>query len=767
MILYKISSKSSKAVLLASSLLFCFSAAADLVSAVDAKYGNGTWWKAASAWSPAGVPDLEHDYVLDRNNTDSKNAAIRFGSDTDSSYNTFSGRSLQVGIVGGKEILFLGGAADNMSLDFGNVGDGLVLANGSLMSFWYNVTIGGNVTVKSPASAPFEIRAGASSKPTTTLTGALRGGDTCGLVVSRLNNGGTKTNNLVFPLTFNASAFYGRMTYPIPGVNSKIGDITFNGHFVANGANLSLASKTTRATFSKMTLSGETALALPNDGTLGGSRACGHIAVTNDFAVDGVVTVSLSPGCNGWQQGAEGHTEFPFLTVPNASAVSESDLVCNYTPISGVFYPVFEVRSVNNGNGTKTFKCVRRAYVQVQNTTFQYDNVSSPTKFTWNGSEYIEDCDYFTAMSESREIPTPVKDTISFGGKSAAMVSYQGQRPQLKIQTRDITFDDLRIQASNGVYAVAYSGSSEATLRGGLMLFNGPAYAGSKVSFAVGGSAISINVASAITGDADAKIDVVSSEASRMLTFSGDNSQWKGGMEVSAPEGRTANFRITRAEALGGELDAFRANALELGANAILSATNTVMLSEPTRGVTVSGNATIDVAEGETLGLVSDVAFASGVTLTKTGAGTLALGGKAVAASGAALVVQQGFVKPLATDALDGVTISCAAKAGLMVDAESGDAGMASRGVVNPMLADGATLRVKVGFDSEPQCGTGSLYVPICTVAAADADALGGRISLLRPWPKYGAFLERRVNGDGTVTFVARVEHVGICLIVF
>ena len=75
------------------------------------------------------------------------------------------------------------------------------------------------------------------------------------------------------------------------------------------------------------------------------------------------------------------------------------------------------------------------------------------------------------------------------------------------------------------------------------------------------------------------------------------------------------------------------------------------------------------------------------------------------------------------------------------------------------------TLRVKVPFAAEPQTGSGGIVVPICTVAAGEANAMMGRIAVERPWADFTARLKKRVNADGTVTIVTEIVRSGMYII--
>ena len=123
----------------------------------------------------------------------------------------------------------------------------------------------------------------------------------------------------------------------------------------------------------------------------------------------------------------------------------------------------------------------------------------------------------------------------------------------------------------------------------------------------------------------------------------------------------------------------------------------------------------MDVADGATLSLANPVTFAAGAALAKKGAGTLALGGAMLAPGGAAplagsgsagsLSVEEGFLQALATNAVDGVSVSFAGGAYLLVDMEAaGD--VAKFGAVDMSDAPfGGSLPVAFDLPALPASG--------------------------------------------------------------
>ena len=125
---------------------------------------------------------------------------------------------------------------------------------------------------------------------------------------------------------------------------------------------------------------------------------------------------------------------------------------------------------------------------------------------------------------------------------------------------------------------------------------------------------------------------------------------------------------ITDARNLGGPLDAFKADALELADYSVLEARKDVDMNVANRGITVTGNAAFAAPENVTLAISNDITWNGAVR--KTGDGTLALNGAARVASGATatLAVEKGCLRVGSTNALSGVSVTFADGAALLVD---------------------------------------------------------------------------------------------------
>lgn len=253
------------------------------------------------------------------------------------------------------------------------------------------------------------------------------------------------------------------------------------------------------------------------------------------------------------------------------------------------------------------------------------------------------------------------------------------------------------------------------------------------------------------------------------IEFTALNTNYTGRIKVYANVSSTAagtdsykheRVFVTDARNLGGALDEFRADALELADYSVLEARNDVDLNVANRGVKVTGNAGFAAPEDVTLAISNDITWNG--TARKTGAGTLALGGAPLIASGAnaALEVKEGFLSVRSAGAVDGVTVTFDDGAYLLVDPATTDTDLARFGAVN-LVANPFDVELPVAFDL-PE-GAGSNYavrdIAVCTVANEEtANALAvSAAANTRKMRGLRATYSTRTNGDGTVTVLASI----------
>lgn len=215
--------------------------------------------------------------------------------------------------------------------------------------------------------------------------------------------------------------------------------------------------------------------------------------------------------------------------------------------------------------------------------------------------------------------------------------------------------------------------------------------------------------------------------------------------------------------------------ALTVKGNSKISVRSDVTLDESTRGIYVENAARFVVPEDKTFAVMQNITFAG--ELVKTGAGRLTLGGAALFVDGNPdtnpveglnkLMVAEGVLKVVSTNALDGVAVKFAAGTTLELDAFPKSDGMTEWGVVNtkwhePFVSMGGKVRV-VFVDDGTECGD-SAQVAVCTVQSSAVDSLPFTFGRIRSG--YYTKVTTRDNKDGTVTVIAGFQRMGTRIIV-
>ena len=232
---------------------------------------------------------------------------------------------------------------------------------------------------------------------------------------------------------------------------------------------------------------------------------------------------------------------------------------------------------------------------------------------------------------------------------------------------------------------------------------------------------------------------------------------------ASADDYKHERVFITDARNLGGPLDEFKADALELADYSVLEARNDVDMNVANRGITVTGNAAFAAPENVTL-TISNVITWNGA-VRKTGAGTLALNGAARVESGATatLAVEEGCLRVGSKDALSGVSVTFDDGAALLVDPDAKD-DVATLGAVD--LSDAPfSGKLPVAFVLPAEGKPNYSNLAVCTVKnEATADAL--TVESAAPVKGCSVTFTTRTNTDGTVTVLASVKAAGLMIVI-
>ena len=205
-----------------------------------------------------------------------------------------------------------------------------------------------------------------------------------------------------------------------------------------------------------------------------------------------------------------------------------------------------------------------------------------------------------------------------------------------------------------------------------------------------------------------------------------------------------------------------------------LSVMNDVAFTEPTRNMLITKGAQFTVNPGKTLTLANQVTFAG--ELVKAGAGTLELAGttrfidgKATTAPVATtnvLTVSAGALKVSSKTAADGLAVSFAEGTRLIVPSDSSDGYYNVKWDV-PLTINTTSGKLPVEIEPTGSEGLDNITVPICTLsatAAADIPETAFTVKKMANGFRLKS-MEKRVNGDGSVTYLATLGMTGTQII--
>ena len=262
------------------------------------------------------------------------------------------------------------------------------------------------------------------------------------------------------------------------------------------------------------------------------------------------------------------------------------------------------------------------------------------------------------------------------------------------------------------------------------------------------------------------------------LILSAKPDEYNGGVPTGGNEGIVpVELIISDGSNVGGNPSTYNENAFRISARCRLTATNTLELACANRPIKVEMYAEMRVAEGETM-TVSSPLILNG-TLTKSGAGTLALGCHAAASTTNRISLAEGYLAASTTNGLHGVAVAVSSNAAVKVALQSdattdlGRFGYCNMGTDSPFdLTDcDGTLEIAVadegGRIAAAKGGGAKVSVNVMTVSATAADALEGHIAVRSEdgW-KAREIVRNAADAEGRVVFTASFCRKGLMVIV-
>ena len=727
---------------------------------------------------------------------------------------TFEGNSISFGVVGGatgQMIIQRGDSAAGHTIGFKN--GGAILNNGAFRPWESNrtptISSAGPMTVMSPEGAPFRIAAAEvtstsfNTNNAYTIAAPVKGAAGTALMLCAGGNASLPARADTFTITGSMADFHGKLivsgglaggayeAVPVSALlyNGSIGgdvvvernasatfeSITVGGSVVVqNGAQIQMRYTDRTLTTAGLELQAGSILLGRNYST----GATGKVAVTDSLTVEPGAIVML--GTHPYVGSGTNAIDFVLLTFPaSKGTIPLENFVC---PDVDGFPPCSLVTNLVNGVWQLAIHKEPHDVLNANDSTDTTISKALPSALTnatsWLSGEAPRSGRMYVAnagagglgSSNWPVIRTPyysnTETPFVFAGDCLAL----GQGGAVYPCTKDVTFHRLNLSV-NTTYILSLAGVP-AYLRGKLHLLASSDTYPQKIQTYMRG----LNtVAAEVSGPGTLNILGRNGSGNPYgdIEFTALNTNFTGRIKVYANVTSKAasaesycheRVFVTDARNLGGPLNAFRADALELADYSVLEARNDVDLNVANRGVKVSGNAGFAAPENVTLAISNDITWNG--TARKTGDGTLALGGKPLIASGAtaALSVEEGCLQVRSTNAVDGVSVTFNDGAYLLVDAAAiGD--VATYGAVDLSATPfGGTLPVAFDFPGGVPEGDETLTIAVATVAdAAKAQSL--ELSA-RKISEHSVEFSHRTNADGTVTILAKIYKPAFVIVI-
>lgn len=466
---------------------------------------------------------------------------------------------------------------------------------------------------------------------------------------------------------------------------------------------------------------------------------------------------------------------------------------------------------VDGGKSLLLVTCVAHTTVGETNSR---SGLSSPTltdggtDYFWSNESYPTD-DTASGYSSSRTIYTPTGGSYAFPGRLLLLVNAQ---IYMFASSYGFVCDDFEWRAG-GINASISVGDPAGPVRKDE---NGTTCnccdVRGKIRMPAGfmntlqsyGARTVIRIESDLIGGGDMTVQTINyagdyKNDKGFVEFAACNTNFTGKVKVSTADNTTkyANLGIvvpnweqrvclfvSDERNLGGRRDEFAWDALYLDQYSDLCPLNDVTFTDGwNRGIAIGNIGRMHVTNGLTLAIWRPLNVNG--NLVKEGNGTLALGGpltfggaaqSATPTTGANLLTAMGgFVKPLATNAFDGLAITFTNNAALKVDGAPADAGLLKYGLVNvkeatapiTLAPNQASLPVTVDFGVATEPPAVQWAVGLVTLETAKAEALKPQMVLSNPAPfkNWHGTLGLVENGDGTSTIVVNYKTVGMTIL--
>ncbi|MBR4654346.1 MAG: hypothetical protein IKO72_13380 [Kiritimatiellae bacterium] len=543
-----------------------------------------------------------------------------------------------------------------------------------------------------------------------------------------------------------------------------------------------------------------------------------QVHVTNSISISGVVTLhcpamklkeSAENVLDNSEIGPPPRYDV-FVIASNATGTVTKEMfrpVYALTETDSVFgnLPHLIVEVETKADGTRIVYVTRREIVKLLRTEDAGDKTHSQLNCASNaaGQAYWSDGaaptpgkDYYVDISSTINIPV-TNSPLVFAGSSLTLRSSTGISTGNKANLPKLSFEELY---TVGGQTLVYGGTTYPDTYGLISqpIIGGTFWLSSIVSHTLcsyGGKLLRVSSEVRGKGDLYAKTMAASKTgAYGSIELTAINTNWTGSLIVSVNNHSNADrtvpsekyfttFIATDGRSLGGPLTKFKPGALTVQQMCQLRVKEDMTLDQTNRGVMAKGMARFAIEQGKTLSIMNPLTM-SGL-LRKEDAGTLALGGQMLFIDGDAatapvegtntILLANGYLKPLSTNAFDGAAIVVTnGDAGIVFDVEPADEGVKDFGLYDvkwnaPVTLSGQATKLNVSFDksASPSAPPQERWtLGLFTVATESlADGIMDAIKVTSPYQGYRVVRKKSQNECGSWTISATFARVGTSVI--
>lgn len=456
------------------------------------------------------------------------------------------------------------------------------------------------------------------------------------------------------------------------------------------------------------------------------------------------------------------------LTIPTSVRAISADDIDLYADDFGL--TTLDV-TVANGIQTVSLRAGNVVYYSVPNTASGWGNWAAYNQAAqyWSDNRAVHaDADYLIGY----DVPDGCLELCgcqqTFAGRSLTFASGGVLTLKGKRSAPD-RIDDLRMFPSS-IVNTGDNATDLNALSGDLFVAGRPEDA--PVEFR-NPSRGTLNLMSNLSGEGPVKFISSIAVSTFPVVLSGDNVAFAGAMEFyGANAGRSLTVAISGEENLGGNPASFNPLQTFFNTRISLVVTNDVVIDDSNRGITFAKPVAtaefknpvdvINVGAGATLTL--NVPMVVDANLSKTGAGTLGIGGT-ITGSASNLTVSAGGVMPVTRQASSALRYTMAAGTGLALALNAADTDVAADGLyvedASHLTLSGsslpATIRGEIPTDgASVKCGIvnvpASMAEAIATALGANATFTDAATGRTRAFP-----IERETLAGDRVRFFATV----------